>query len=106
MNNTGRCTLNFKVSLEERVKTQLDYMDVNPKCGSIFPGEIFPIKVDYLPGIPGIFNKRFILEVIFYSVASISYWENSEIVFYCVTSVVISLTTQICKLLSFFSWDI
>lgn len=79
MNNTGRCTLNFKVLLEERVKTQADYMDVNPKCGSIFPGEIFPIKVDYLPGIPGIFNKWFILEV---SIASFSYWEDSGIVFY------------------------
>lgn len=54
-------------------------MDVNPKCGSIFPGEIFPIKVDYLPGIPGIFNKWFILEV---SIASFSYWEDSGIVFY------------------------
>jgi len=79
VNNTGRCTLNFKVLLEERVQTQADYMDVNPKCGSIFPGEIFPIKVDYLPGIPGIFNKWFILEV---SIASFSYWEDSGIVFY------------------------
>lgn len=56
--------MNFKVLFNERSKTEAGYMDVNPSCGSILPGEIITIKIAYLPGIPGIFNKWFTLEVI------------------------------------------
>lgn len=48
---------------EELLTMQAEMLDVTPKIGNVPTGGCVSFKIDYFPGYPGRFSKKFSLEV-------------------------------------------